>query len=84
MTAITTIALPHLTNLRLCDLSAVLYLVQPAHMRLFCHLRILVISLNKRMESSVDILPSLPRLEMFEAQHLYLPIYPPDTSLPLK
>jgi len=83
MTSITTIALPRLTDLRLCDLSAVLYLVQPAQIRFFCHLRTLVISLNKRMESPVDILPSLQRLETFEARHLHLPIYPPDASLPL-
>jgi len=83
MTAIITTALPHLTKLHLCDLSAVLYVVQPARMRIFCHLRTLVISLNKRMESPADILPSLQRLETFEARHLHLPIYPPDASLPL-
>jgi len=82
MTAITTITLPRLTDLHLCDLSAVLYLVQPAHMRFFCHLRTLVISLNKRMESPADILPSLQRVETFEARHLHLPNYPPDVSLP--
>jgi len=83
MTAITAIALPHLTNLHLCDLSAVLYLVQPAHTRIFCHLRTLVILLNKRMESPAYILPSLQKLETFEARRLHLPIYPPDASLPL-
>jgi len=35
------------------------------------------------MESPADILPHLHRLKYFEAQCLYLPIYPPDASLPL-
>jgi len=83
MTAIIKTARPHLRNLHLCDLSAVLYLVQPARMRIFRHLRTLVISLNKRMESPADILPSLQGLNTLEARHLHLPIYPPDASLPL-
>ena len=35
------------------------------------------------MNTPVDILPHLPRLERFTAHHLYLPIYPLDVSLPL-
>jgi hypothetical protein len=83
MTAITTTAPPHLTELDLSNLNAVLYLVEPACLHVFCSLTTLTITLSKRMESPVDILPQLQRLEHFHAQHLQVPIYPPDASLPL-
>jgi len=35
------------------------------------------------MDSSVDILPHLRRLNTFEARNLCFPFYPPDTCLPL-
>ena len=83
MTAIITNATPLLTNINLENVNAVLYLAQPDCLRVFCSLTRLVIWLFKRMESPVNILPHLHRLEEFSAQHLYLPIYPPDASLPL-
>jgi hypothetical protein len=83
MTAITTTVLPHFTILNLSNLRAVQYLVQPACLHVFCSLTILKITLSKRMGSPADILPHLQRLEEFHAQHLYLPIYSPDASLPL-
>jgi hypothetical protein len=83
MTAITTTAPPHFTRLDLFNLRAVLYLVEPACLHIFCSLTILTITLSKRMESPADILPHLQRLERFHAQHLHLPIYSPDVSLPL-
>jgi hypothetical protein len=83
MTAITTTDLPHLTKLDLSNLSAVLYLVKPACLHVFCSLTTLIITLSRRMESPADILPHLQRLERFDARYLRLPIYSPDASLPL-
>ena len=83
MTAVTTTALPHLTTMLLSNLTAVLYLVQPAYLHVFYALTTLTINLPKRMERPADILPHLQRLERFDAGHLHLPIYPPDAALPL-
>ena len=83
MTAITTTTTPRLTQITFYDLNAVLYFVQPDCLHVFCSLTNLTIELSKRMESPVDILPHLQRLEIFHSQHLYLPIYPPDAPLPL-
>jgi len=83
MTAITTTPLPCLTKLALSDSRAVLYLAQPTCPHYFFSLTALTITLSRRMEIPADILPHLRRLEYFHAQCLYLPIYPPDVSLPL-
>jgi len=83
MTVITTTALPRLTKLVLSDSRAVIYLVQPTCLHCFFSLTTLTIKLSRKMESPADILPHLRRLEYFDAQNLYLPIYSPDTSLPL-
>jgi len=83
MNAITTTALPRLTKLHLSDSRAVLYLAQPTFPHYFFSLATLTITLPRRMESPADILPHLRRLESFEAQRLYLPVYSPDASLPL-
>ena len=83
MTAIGETASPNLTTMDLDDPVAVLYLVQPAWLYITHSLTTLQIHLPKKMESPVDILPHLQRLETFEAHRLSLPIYPPDASLPL-
>ena len=84
MTAIGRTATPRFTEMNLADHTAVLYLVQPSYAHISHSIRYLTINLSKRsMNSPVDVLPYLPRLEEFIAHHLYLPIYPPDTSLPL-
>ena len=83
MTKITTTGTPRLTRVGLHDLNAVLYLVQPDCLHVFCSLTQLTIRLSKRMESPVNILPHLQRLENLDAGCLYLPIYPPDAPLPL-
>ena len=83
MVAITTTTTPRLTNMDLRNLNAVLFLVQPDCLRVFCSLTTLMIWLSKRMESPANILPHLQRLEYFDARHLYLPVYPPDAPLPL-
>ena len=82
MSAITTTATPHLTNITLRNLKPVLYLVQRDCLHVFRSLTMLVIWLSKRMESTADILPHLQRLEEFHARNIDLPIYPPDTPLP--
>ena len=83
MTAITATATPRLTNMNLSNLNALLRLVQPDCLHIFCSLTSLTIWLSQRMESPANILPHLRRLESFEAQHLYLPVHLPDTPLPL-
>jgi len=83
MTAITTTSRPRLTKLVLPDSRAVLFLAQPTCLHYFFSLTTLTITLSRRMESPADILPHLRRLEYFEAQRLFLPIYSPDASLPL-
>ena len=83
MTALTTTTTSHLTHMYLGNIDAIHYLMQPACLHIFCSLRSLSIQQSQRMETPVNILPYLPRLEMFMAWHLHLPIYPPDASLPL-
>ena len=83
LTAIATTATPRLTEMELHNLNAILYLVQPACLHIFCYLTNLSIILPKSRETPINILPHLQRLEKFRAQHLHLPIYPPDASLPL-
>jgi len=83
MAAIASKATPRLTVLEVADTDAVFYVGKPSFLHVFHSIRSLNIRLSKRMDSSVDILPSLQRLETFEAHLLCLPIYPPDAHLPL-
>jgi hypothetical protein len=83
MTAICGCASPNLSTMSLADPAAVPYLVQPAGLHLTRNLTTLHIQLSKRMDSPVDILPHLYRVQVFAARNLCLPFYPPDTSLPL-
>ena len=83
MAAITTTATPHLTSMSLNGINAVLYLVQPECLHVFCSLTNLTIWLSKRMEIPANILPHLHSVETFYAQHLHLPMYPPGAPLPL-
>jgi len=83
MTEICKSTSPNLTTMYLEDPVALLYLVQPAGLHITHSLTTLQILLPNRMDSPVDILPHLQRLETFESCRLCLPIYPPDASLPL-
>ena len=84
ITAISQTATPHLTGIELADAAAVLYLGKPSDPHIFNSLSTLYINLPRRsMSTPVDILPHLLKLKRFIACHLYLPIYPPDASLPL-
>ena len=83
MAAIASNATPRLTGIAVADLKAVLYLGRPTFLQIFHSVRSLNIQLSKRMDSPVDILPYLERLEALEAHRFCFPIYPPDTHLPL-
>ena len=83
MRAVIKTANSHLTEMDLGNDNAVLYLMKPAHLHIFCSLKYLRIWLSRRMKTPANILPYLQRLVVFRACHLHLPIYPPDTSLPI-
>ena len=80
--AITTTATSRFTEMEVFHPDAALLLVRPAHFQIFSSLTTLRL-ICTRMQNPVDILPSLPKLEIFEAHHLSLPIYPPAVNLPL-
>lgn len=83
MFTIATTATPQLNTMEVADPDALLYLVQPVWLRISHSLTTLKIQLARKMVNHVDILPHLHQLETFHANHLCLPIYPPDTHLPL-
>ena len=76
ITAIATTVTPHFTVMEVFHPDAAFYLAQPANLRIFSFLTTLRL-IGKRMQNPVDILPSLHKLEIFEAHHLPLQIYPP-------
>ena len=82
LSAITTAVTPCCTDMEVFHPDAALYLLQPAHFQIFSSLTTLRL-ICRRMQNSVDVLPSLHKLEIFEAHHLLLPIYPPGVDLPL-
>ena len=81
-TAIATTVTPRFTVLEIFQPDAALYLVQSAHFQNFSSLTTLRL-ICQRMQNPVDILPSLHKLEMFQAHNLSLPIYPLGVDLPL-
>jgi len=82
LTAITTTVTPRFTVMEVFHADAALHLVQPAHFQIFSSLTTLRLICG-RMQNPVDILPSLNKLETFEAHHLRLPIYSPGVDLSL-
>ena len=80
--AITATATPRFTVMEIFHSDATLYIVQPAHFQIFSSLTTLRL-ISRRIQNAVDILPSLHKLEIFEAHHLSLPTYPPTINLPL-
>jgi len=82
LTAITTTVTPRFTVMEVLNPDATLHLVQPAHFQFFSSLTTLRLNCG-RMQNPVDILPSLNKLEIFEAHRLSLPIYSPGVDLPL-
>ena len=82
LNAIITTVTPRFTVLVVFHPDAALYLLQPAHFQIFSSLTTLRL-ICRRMQNPVDVLPSLHKLEIFEAHHLCLPMYPPGVDLPL-
>jgi len=82
ITAITRTVTPRFTVLEVFHPDTALYIVQLAHFRAFSSLTTLRL-ICRRMQNPVDILPSLHKLEIFDAHHLCLPIDPPAVDLPL-
>ena len=82
LNAITTTVTPRFTVMEVFHADAALYLLQPAHFQIFSSLTTLRL-VCRRTQIPVDVLPSLHRLKIFEAHHLFLPIYPPGVDLPL-
>jgi hypothetical protein len=82
ITAITTTVTPRFTVMEVFHPDAALYIAQPAHFQTFSSLTTLRLNWG-RMQNPVDILPSLHKLEIFEAHHLPLPIYSLGVDLAL-
>ena len=82
LNAITTTVTPRFTVMEVFHPDAALYLLQPAHLQIFSSLTTLRL-ICRRTQGPVDVLPSLHKLEIFEAHHLCLPIYPSTVDLAL-
>ena len=82
LNAITTTVTPRFTLMEVLHPDAALYLLQPAHIQIFSSLTVLRL-ICRRMQDPTDILPSLHKLEIFEAHHLFLPISLSGVDLPL-
>jgi len=82
VTTITTTVTPRFTVMEVFHPDAALHFVQSAHFQNFSSLTTLRL-ICRRMQNQVDILPSLHKVEIFEAHHLSLPIYSPAVDLPL-
>ena len=82
-TIITTVTL-RFTVMEVFHTDAALYLLQPAHFQTFSCLTTLKLRCKRRsMQNTINVLPCLHKLEIFEAHHLFLPYYPPGVDLPL-
>ena len=81
LNAVTTTITPRFTVLEVFHPDAALYFLQ-SHVQVFSSLTTLRL-ISGRTQNPVDVLPSLHKLEIFEAHHLLLPIYPPGIDLPL-
>ena len=82
LSAITTTVTPRCTVMEVFHPDAALYILRPAHFQILSSLTTLRL-ICRRMQNPVDVLPSLHRLEIFEAHHLFLPTYPPGVDLSL-
>jgi len=82
LTVITATVTPRFTVMEVLNPDAAPHLVQPTHFQIFSPLTTLRLNCG-RMQNPVDILPSLNKLEIFEAHRLSLPIYSPGVDLPL-
>src|SRR5258706_2324825 len=80
--AIITTVTPRFTVMEIFHPDVALYTWHPPHCQIFSSLTPLSL-ICRGMQNLVDILPCLHKLEIFEAHHLFLPIYPPGADLPL-
>ena len=81
LNAVTTVT-PRFTVMEVFHPDAALYLLRPSHFQIFSSLTTLRL-ICKRTQNPVDVLPSLHKIEIFEAHRLFLPMYPPAVDLPL-
>jgi hypothetical protein len=72
ITAITTNVTPRINVMEIFHPDFALHLVQSVHFQIFSSLTTLRL-ICRKMRNPVDILPSLHKLEVFEAHHLSLP-----------
>ena len=80
--AIITTVTTRFTVMEVFHPDATLYILQHAHFQIFSSLKTLRL-ICRRPQNPVDVLSCLPKLEIFEAHYLFLPIYPPGVDLPL-
>lgn len=76
------ISLGQLTDVRVCVPGAIAYLAQPHSVGIFSNVKLFKVLLPV-MSDTVDVLPYLYHLEVFEATKLCLPTYHPSIDLPL-
>ena len=82
ITAIAKRVTPRFTVMEVFQPDAALYTVQFVHFHIFSFLTTLRL-ICRKTQNPIDILPSLHKLEVFEAHNLSLPIYPLAVDLPL-
>ena len=82
LNVIITTVTPRFTVMEVFRPDAALYILQSTHFQIFESLTTLRL-ICRRMQNPVDILPSLHKLEIFDAHHLFLPVSPPGIDLPL-
>ena len=71
-----------LSELRLYPLFASTYFLQPHWFPVLQQLTVLIVN-GKDIDEPLSLLPAFTQLQVFEADHLPLPLYEPDTNLPL-
>jgi hypothetical protein len=71
-----------LSELRLCPSFASAYFLQPLWFPVLQNLAVLVVN-GRDIDEPFELLPTFTQLQIFEADHLRLPLYDPNTNLPL-
>jgi hypothetical protein len=73
---------PPLSELRLHSPFASTHFLQPHWLPVLNNLTVLILN-GRNIDESFELLPTFTQLQTFEADHLRLPFYEPDTNLPL-
>ena len=71
-----------LSELRLHPLFAITHFLQPHWLPVLGNLTVLIIN-GRDMDKPFELLPTFTRLQIFEADRLRLPLYEPNSNLPL-